>query len=340
MKIAIPGGTGQLGTVLARAFHRDGHDVLVLGRTPRPAPWRVERWDPDDVPHLAEKLDGAEVVINLAGRSVNCRYNTANRHEIIASRVQSVGAVGEAIARARRPPQVWLQASTATIYAHTFGPPHDEVSGMIGGSELDVPDTWRFSIDVATTWERAFEEIETPSTRKVILRSALTMNPDRGGIFDALLGLVRCGLGGTMGDGGQYVSWIHETDFIRALYFLIAREDISSVVNVCSPNPLPNRKFMEELRRAWGMPIGLPSPRWMLEIGALLRRTETELVLKSRRVVPGRLLREGFSFVHTEWSESCRELCERWRSSVAAQPPTLPVTAGPSVRNANNTSRP
>src|SRR5579863_8554490 len=219
MKIVIPGGTGQLGTVLARAFYRDGHDILVLGRTPRlapgsptrsgfahdgvEAPWRVERWDPEDVSQLAEKLDGSEVVINLAGRSVNCRYNITNRREIISSRVQSVRAVGGAIARAKRPPRLWLQASTATIYAHTYGPPHDELSGVIGGSEPDVPEAWRFSIDVATAWERAFDEIETPSSRKVKLRSALTLSPDRGGIFDALLALVRWGLGGTMGNGQQ-----------------------------------------------------------------------------------------------------------------------------------------
>ena len=157
MKIVIPGGTGQLGTILARAFHRDGHNVLVLGRTPRLAPWCVEWWDSGDIAHLAGKLDGADVLINLAGRSVNCRYNLANRREIISSRVQSVRALGEAIARAERPPRVWLQASTATIYAHTYGPSHDEVSGVIGGSEPDAPETWRFSIDVATSWEKSFD---------------------------------------------------------------------------------------------------------------------------------------------------------------------------------------
>lgn len=319
MRIVIPGGTGQVGTVVARAFQHDGHEVLILGRTPRQAPWPIESWDPDDVADLSEKLDGADVVINLAGRLVNCRYNAANRREIISSRVQSVRAVGGAIARTKRPPRVWLQASTATIYAHTYGPPHDEVSGMIGGMEPGVPETWRFSIEVATSWERVFDEIETPSTRKAKLRSAMIMSPDRGGIFEALLGLVRWGLGGTMGDGRQYVSWIHEADFIRALYFLTERNDISGVVNVCSPNPLPNREFMAELRRAWGIALGLPASKWLLEIGALARRTETELILKSRRVVPGLLLREGFSFLHPEWSEAARELCGRWRSMHTAR---------------------
>lgn len=314
MKIVIPGGTGQIGAVLARAFQKDGHEVLVLSRKPRAAPWHVEHWDPANVGDLAAKLESSDVVINLAGRSVNCRYHAANRREIICSRVQSVRAVGEAIACAQRPPRLWLQASTATIYAHTYGPPHDEILGVIGGSEPGVPETWRFSINVATSWEQAFDEMETPKTRKIKLRSAMTMSPDRGGIFDALLGLVRWGCGGAMGHGRQYVSWTHEADFIRALYFLIEHEHISGAVNVCSPNPLPNRQFMAELRKAWGIAVGLPATAWMLEIGALLRRTETELLLKSRRVFPGRLLREGFSFAYPEWPQAVRELCARWRS--------------------------
>ena len=223
MRIVIPGGTGQVGNLLARAFHRDGHEVVVLGRTPRPAPWRVVRWDPTDPTNWAAELDGADVVINLAGRSVNCRYTPANRREIIDSRVQSVRAVGAAIAQARKPPPVWLQASTATIYAHSHDAANDEASGRIGGTEASVPDTWRFSIEVATAWEQALDDVALPATRKVKLRSAMVMSPDAGGIFDTLLGLVRRGLGGTSGDGRQYVSWIHEVDFVRAVYFLIER---------------------------------------------------------------------------------------------------------------------
>jgi hypothetical protein len=208
---------------------------------------------------------------------------------------------------------VWLQASTATIYAHTFGAPNDEVSGVIRGSEPDAPDTWRFSIDVATAWERAFDETVVPGARKVKLRSAMTMSPDRGGIFDTLLALVRQGLGGTSGDGRQYVSWIHEEDFVRGIYFLMERKDISGPVNMAAPNPLPNREFMAELRRAWGMKFGLPSTEWMLEFGAVFLRTETELILKSRRVIPGCLLREGFAFQYPLWPDAARELCDRWR---------------------------
>jgi uncharacterized protein len=313
MKIAIPGGTGQVGTLLARAFHKDGHEVIVFGRQlPKPAPWHVEQWNPANVAAWSDKLDGADAVINLAGRSVNCRYTPKNRHDILQSRVDSVRAVGHAISNARRPPRVWLQASTATIYAHTYDAPNDERSGAIGGNEPDAPDTWRFSIDVATSWERTFDELPAPGTRKVKLRSAMIMSPDRGGIFDTLLALVRRGLGGTFGDGRQYVSWIHETDFIRAIYFLIERADIDGAVNLTSPNPVQNREFMAGLRRAWGATIGLPSSKWMLEIGAVLLRTEIELILKSRRVIPGRLIREGFSFTYPGWPDAARELCERW----------------------------
>jgi uncharacterized protein (TIGR01777 family) len=318
MKIAIPGGTGQVGTLLARAFHKDGHEVIVLGRrSPRPSPWRVEQWNLANVREWSDKLDGVDVVINLAGRSVNCRYTAENRQEILQSRVESVRAVGHAISSARHPPRIWLQASTATIYAHTYATPNDEVSGVIGGAEPGAPDTWRFSIDVATAWEKTFDEIPARGTRKIKLRSAMTMSPDRGGIFDTLLALVRRGLGGTSGDGRQYVSWIHETDFIRAVYFLIERNDMDGVVNLASPNPVPNREFMAGLRRAWGAKIGLPSARWMLEVGAIPLRTETELILKSRRVIPGRLLREGFCFTYPNCPDAAQELCERWKTGRA-----------------------
>ena len=315
MKIAIPGGTGQVGTLLARAFHKDGHEVVVLGRqSPKAAPWQVEQWNLTNVSAWSDKLDGADVVINLAGRSVNCRYTRQNRDEILQSRLESVRAVGQAISNAKRPPRIWLQASTATIYAHTYGAPNDEVSGVIGGAEPDAPGAWRFSIGVAQAWEKVFDEFPAPGTRKVKLRSAVILSPDRGGIFDTLLALVRKGLGGTSGDGRQYVSWIHEVDFIRAIYFLIARGDMDGVVNLASPNPVPNREFMSALRQAWGTSIGLPSAKWMLEIGAVFLRTQTELVLKSRRVVPARLLQEGFSFTYPDWPEAARDLCEQWKA--------------------------
>jgi uncharacterized protein (TIGR01777 family) len=314
VKIVIPGGTGQVGTLLARAFSRDRHVVSVLGRSPTPAPWRVVRWDPERVGEWARELEGADVVINLAGRSVNCRYNARNRDEILRSRVESTRTVGQAIARADRPPLTWLQASTATIYAHRYDAPNDEESGLLGGLEADAPATWRFSTEVATAWERALDEAVVPGTRKVALRSAVILSPDRGGIFDTILSLVRRGLGGTAGDGKQYVSWIHDEDFIRAICWLLDRRDVSGVVNLASPHPLPNRDFMATLRRAWGTSVALPATRWMLELGALIMGTETELVLKSRRVVPGRLINHGFAFRFPDWPSAARDLCRRWRA--------------------------
>ena len=315
MKVVIPGGTGQVGTVLARAFQRDGHDVVVLGRHLRgeAAVWRTAQWDGVTLGEWGREVDGADVVINLAGRNVNCRYTAKHRHEIMQSRVVSTRVVGEAIAAARHPPRVWLQASTATIYAHRFDAANDERTGIIGGSERDVPETWRFSIDVATSWERETDRAEVPRTRKVKLRSAVVMSPDRGGIFDTLLALVRRGLGGTSGDGRQYVSWIHDADFVRAVYWLIEQDQVGGVVNVAAPNPLPNAGFMRALREAWGTRLGLPATAWMLEIGAFFMRTETELVLKSRRVVPGVLAEQGFTFQFPTWPLAAQDLCRRWR---------------------------
>jgi uncharacterized protein len=316
MRVVLPGGSGQVGTVLARALHADGHEVVVLSRTPAPAPapWRVVAWDAATVGPWAAELDGADAVVNLAGRSVNCRYTAAHRAEIVRSRVASTRAVGQAIARAQRPPAVWLQASTATIYAHRHDAPNDEATGIIGGSEAGAPDTWRFSVEVARAWERTLDEAEVPGTRRVKLRSAMTMSPDRGGIFDVLLGLVRRGLGGRSGDGRQYVSWIHHEDFVRAVYWLLERDDMEGAVNLAAPGPLPNEEFMRALRQAWGARVGLPATAWMLEIGAVFLRTETELILKSRRVVPGRLLESGFTFRHPSWPEAARDLCREWRA--------------------------
>jgi uncharacterized protein len=314
MKIIIPGGSGQVGTILARAFLKDGQEVVVLTRKPVSAPWNVVQWDAVNPGEWTKELEGADAVINLTGRSVNCRYTQENRGLIMDSRVQSTRAVGEAIARATRPPRVWLQASTATIYAHRYDGDNDEANGIVGGNESDVPETWRFSIEVATAWERAADEAFTPQTRKVLMRSAMTLSPDSGGVFDVLLGLVRRGLGGKAGDGRQYISWVHEQDFVRAVYWLIEHENIVGPVNIASPQPLPNAEFMRELRRAWGINFGLPAAKWMLEIGAIFLRTETELILKSRRVVPGRLLQEGMKFQFPTWSEAAADLCKRWRA--------------------------
>jgi uncharacterized protein (TIGR01777 family) len=314
MKMVIPGGSGQVGQILSRAFHADGHDVVVLSRTPGKAPWRVVGWDGETLGSWRSELEGADVVINLAGRSVNCRYNAANRRLIMESRVKSTRLVGEAIARASRPPRVWLQASTATIYAQRFDAANDEATGILDGAEDATPDTWRFSIDAAKSWEQAANGALVPNTRKVLLRSAMVMSPDAGGVFDVLLRLVRWGLGGRNGNGRQYVSWIHDADFVRAIYWLIEHDELAGPVNLAAPGPMPNAAFMRALRATWPRRIGLPATRWMLEVGAFFLRTETELILKGRRVVPGRLLETGFRFHFPEWEEAARDLCVRWQT--------------------------
>jgi uncharacterized protein (TIGR01777 family) len=315
MKVVIPGGTGQVGTILARHFHREGHEVVVLSRGSKKASWRIVHWDGQTLGQWVKELEGADVLINLAGRVVNCRYNHRNRCEIWSSRCRSVRILGKALATLNAPPRVWLQAGTATIYAHRLDAPNDEYTGIIGGTEDASPDKWRFSIDVARAWEGEFALIETPKTRKVILRSAMTMSPDRDGIFDYLLWLVRVGLGGRAGQGNQYVSWIHYHDFINAIQFLIDRDDVSGSVNIASPNPLPNNEFMSQLRMAWKQKLALPIYEWMLELGALFLQTESELILKSRRVVPARLLDAGFSFEYPNWSSASEDLCSRWKNA-------------------------
>jgi uncharacterized protein (TIGR01777 family) len=311
MKIVIPGGSGQVGTILARAFHPE-HEVVVLSRRPVARPWRIVSWDGASPSAWQREIDGCDAVINLAGRSVNCRYGTENRREILDSRVLSTRIVGRTIAAAARPPAVWLQSSTATIYAHRYDADNDERSGVLGGSEKDAPPTWRFSIDVARAWERAFEDAAAPRTRKVLLRSAMTLSPDSGGVFDTLAGLVRRGLGGRIGDGRQFMSWVHDEDFAAAVRWLIDRHDIDGIVNVAAPHPLPNAEFMSELRHACGAPFALPARAWMVEIGAWLMRTESELILKSRRVVPGRLLEQGFVFRWPTWQAAAIDLCRQW----------------------------
>ena len=313
MKVVLAGGTGQVGLVLGRAFQAGGHDVVALSRHPHTAPWRVVSWDAEELGAWAVEFEAADVVINLAGRNVNCRYSPDNRRLIMDSRVKSTRVVGQAIARAAHPPRVWLQASTATIYAHRFDAPNDERSGIIGGDEPNAPNTWRFSIEVAKAWERAAMDVEVPHTRRVLMRSALTLSPDRGGIFSVLLGMVRFGLGGTVAGGRQYISWIHDQDFIRAVLWLIEHQELDGPVNLAAPNPMPQAEFMRALRQAWGMPIGLPATAWMAQIGALVLQTETELILKSRRVVPSRLQEAGFTFQFPGWPEAAGDICARWR---------------------------
>jgi uncharacterized protein (TIGR01777 family) len=312
MKIILAGGTGHLGHVLARSLERQGHDLVVFSRGQGNGPGMV-RWDGRSRGAWAQELDGADAVINLAGRSVNCRYSEANLQQMMDSRVDSTRAVGQAIETAARPPRVWLQMSTATIYAHRFDAPNDEATGRIGGDEPGAPAHWRASIEIARAWERALQEANTPATRKVALRSAVVMSPERGGPFELLLRLTRCGLGGPIAGGRQFVSWIHYRDFVRAVELLLEHDEISGPVNLTAPRPLPQREFMAAVRTASGTPIGLPATKWMAEVGAFVLRTETELMLKSRRVVPARLLDAGFSFEYPEWATAANDLVAQWR---------------------------
>lgn len=303
-----------MGRVLARHFQRRGDQVVVLTRSPHTAEWQTVHWDGETVGEWTQYLDGADVCINLTGRSVNCRYTPENRVEIYNSRIVSTRLLGDVIGSLAKPPRVWLNASTATIYRHALDRNMDEKTGEFGGGESGAPDSWDFSIQVARDWETAFFNAQTPQTRKIAMRSAIIFSPVPGNAFSILSNLVRVGLGGKQGNGRQWVSWIHEDDFARAVEFLIMREDLDGPVNVASPYPEKNREFMATLREAWEMPNGLPAPRPLLELAALLMRTETELVLKSRRVVPARLLEAGFSFDYPHWPHAAQDLVQRWKS--------------------------
>jgi len=318
LRIVMPGGSGQVGRLLAGYFQQRGHHVTVLTRGPYTAPWQTVHWDGEHIGLWTEHLEGADVCINLAGRSVNCRYTQANREAIYNSRIYSTRLLNHVIAGLAEPPPVWLNASTATIYRHSLDREMDEETGELGGHEFITrrrlaPDTWNFSIRVAKDWEAAFFETPTPRTRKVALRSAVVFSPSPGGAFAMLSNLVRLSLGGTQGNGRQFVSWIHGTDFARAVEFLIARSDHSGPVNLAAPYPLPNHLFMAALRDAWDVPNGLPAPGPLIELAALFLRTESELVLKSRCVIPGRLLDAGFEFMFPHWPEAAQDLVDRWR---------------------------
>ncbi|MFD8702829.1 TIGR01777 family oxidoreductase [Kitasatospora sp. NPDC059648] len=311
MKIVIPGGSGALGTLLDRSLTAAGHQVVVLSR--RPAGPRQVGWDGCGPGAWTSEIDGSDAVVNLAGRSVNCRYTPENQRAMMESRVRSTRAVGRAIAEARRPPAVWLQMSTATVYAHRHDAPNDERTGRIGGGEPDAPASWQYSIDIARAWEDAQARADTPRTRRLSLRTAVVLGPERGGAFDSLSWLARLGVGGPIAGGAQYVSWIHDQDFARAVEFLIEHEELGGPVNLAAPNPLPQREFMRELRAGWGMPLALPAARWMAELGAFALRSESELLLKSRRVVPTRLLEAGFAFGYPDWPQAARNLIRRLR---------------------------
>jgi uncharacterized protein (TIGR01777 family) len=308
-RIILAGGSGFVGQFLGPWLRNAGHEVVVLTRSPKTdtAPIRQVEWDGKTIGPWARELDSAQAVINLAGRSVNCRYHVRNRRLMMDSRLDSTRILGEAIARCQNSPRVWLNASTATIYKHTFGPAWNE-DGEIG-STAEAKD--EFSIEIATAWEREFAKANTPATRKVALRSAMVLGHGSNSVFPVMRRLVRLGLGGKLASGRQFVSWIHEADFCRAIDWLLAQEEFNGVVNLAAPNPVTNADMMRTLRELCGMRVGLPARLWMLEVGAFVLRTETELLIKSRRVVPGRLLVGGFEFRFPEIRGAFEDLCGR-----------------------------
>jgi uncharacterized protein (TIGR01777 family) len=295
-KLVLVGGNGFLGRHLRRYFQLLGYEVVSISRTgPSDVPWDARTLGP-----WAAELEGAAVLVNLAGRSVDCRYTAANRHEILASRIDSTRVLGAAVAACTHPPRVWLNSSTATIYADTRGeaPANTESAGVIGEG---------FSVEIARAWEAALAACPTPGTRQVALRTSIVLGPD-GGAFPVMARLARFGLCTPQGSGQQWVSWLHIQDFCRAVEFLVNTDSLSGPVNLCAPHPLPNREFNALLAQALDPPLRFPQPRWLLEIGAFMLRTETELILKSRKVYPGRLLAAGFRFEFAECRAAVEEL--------------------------------
>jgi len=301
-RVVLAGGSGFLGKVLGAHLTAQGWTVRVLTRVPR-GPEDVA-WDGRTLGEWVRELEGAGAVINLAGRSVDCRYHARNRRLILDSRLESTRVLGQAISLCQRPPSDWLNASTATIYKHTLDTPRTE-TGEIGATP-EARDA--FSIEVATAWERTLTEARVPHTRKVALRTAMVLGRAANSVLPVLRRLARWGLGGKMASGEQYVSWIHQEDFCRAVDWILEHPELDGPVNVAAPHPIRNREMMAVLRASCRRPFGLPAPGWLLEVGAWFLRTETELIIKSRCVVPGKLQTSGFEFRFPRWSNAVADL--------------------------------
>ena len=300
-RIVIAAAGGFLGRILVHWFHARGDEVVVLVRRPvRGLEAKQVLWDGETAGDWTRELEGADALINLAGRSVDCRYHAENRRLILESRLKSTRVLGQAITSCVRPPVVWFNSASATIYRHAEDRPMDEATGEIGTG---------FSVDVCRAWEGEMEAAATPKTRKVMLRIAMVLGRD-GGVFIPFRMLARLGLGGTLASGRQYMSWLHETDLIGAIEFLMIRPEIAGAVNLSAPNPVTNADWMRQFRRWFGPGFGLPAVKWMLELGAFALRTETELLLKSRRVVPGRLLEAGYRFRFPELGSALDDLAD------------------------------
>ncbi|GAB7053557.1 MULTISPECIES: TIGR01777 family oxidoreductase [Paenibacillus] len=296
-KVVLAGGTGFIGKYLERKFLELGYEVKIISRQDHHISW-------NDHAGIADALEASGMLINLAGKSVNCRYNSRNKEEILQSRTETTRILGNAILECKNPPSLWINSSTATIYRHAEDRPMTEDHGEIGSG---------FSVDVAKAWENAFFSFQLPQTRQAALRIAIVLG-ESGGVIHPIRNLVRFGLGGAQGSGNQMFSWIHIEDLYRIILFLRDKEELSGVFNCSSPHPVTNRELMHQFRKAMNMRIGLPSPQWLLEIGAYVIKTETELVLKSRWVIPERLEREGFTFKFDTLDKALEDILHRSHS--------------------------
>lgn len=299
MKLIIAAGTGFLGQILTRYFEPKHENIIILTRGKSKLKNNIKyiHWDTKTMTGWESELENADVLINLAGKSVDCRYNEENKAEILASRIDSTRILNQAVLQCKNPPKHWLNASTSTIYRHSEDLQMDEYSGEIGDD---------FSMNVAKSWERAFFETETPKTLKTALRTSIVLGK-KGGAFLPIKNLTKLGFGGKQGKGNQLISWIHEDDFARALDFIIEKE-ITCCINIVSPSPIQNKDFMKALRKEMKIPFGTPISTKMLEFGANVIGTETELVLKSRNVIPKRLQENGFEFHYDDLSKTFQNL--------------------------------
>ncbi|MFD2564973.1 TIGR01777 family oxidoreductase [Aquimarina rubra] len=287
-KLIIAAGTGFLGNVLVEYFKNKAETIVIFTRGKNKSIENIKyvHWDAKTLGVWKQELEGADVLINMTGKSVDCRYHQKNKDLILSSRIDSTAILGKAILTCKKPPKVWLNSSTATIYRHSLDKEMDEIDGEIGTG---------FSVNVATNWENTFFSQPTPTTRKVALRTSIVLGKN-GGALQPILNLVKIGFGGKQGKGNQKFSWIHETDFARSLEFIIENPVIEGSVNIVAPKPSDNNNLMKTLRTVKKIPFGIPLPKPLLEIGAILIKTETELILKSRNVIPKKLQDHGFQF--------------------------------------------
>lgn len=300
-KLIIAAGTGFLGQVLVEHFKDSFDEIVILTRGKSNSKNNIKyvNWNAKTFSGWENELENADVLINLAGKSVDCRYNKKNKQEIYNSRIESTKILNEAVLNCKNPPKHWLNSSTSTIYRFSLDKQMDEMNGEIGND---------FSMNIAKSWEKAFFETDTPKTLKTALRTSIVLGKN-GGAFIPLKTLAKFGLGGKQGKGNQLISWIHEEDFARAVAFVIENK-IEKEINIVSPTPISNQDFMKKLRKVMGIPIGISQPKWLLNIGAKIIRTEPELVLKSRNVIPKRLLEIGFTFKYYSLEKTFKNLIQ------------------------------